>query len=66
MHCQFRGRWYSGALLPDLEQGITELLDSLGCNLVVLDGSKYNVPEVFQWIYVRLAWHLVSGSSAFA
>ncbi len=30
--------------------GITELLDSLRCNLVALDGPKHNVPEVFYWI----------------
>ncbi|KAI4892301.1 hypothetical protein NFI96_006564 [Prochilodus magdalenae] len=39
-----------GDLLPDLDQGITELLDSLKCNLVASDGPKHNVPEVFYWI----------------
>ncbi len=33
-----------GYFLPDLDQGITELLDSLRCNL------KHNFPEVFYWI----------------
>ena len=36
-----------GDLLPDLDQGITELLDSLKCNLAASDGPKHNVPEVF-------------------
>ncbi|TWW81314.1 [Protein ADP-ribosylarginine] hydrolase [Takifugu flavidus] len=35
-----------GDLLPDLDQGITELLDSLRINLVAPDGPKHNVPEV--------------------
>ncbi len=39
-----------GYFLPDLDQGITELLDSLRCNLVASDGPKHNVPEVFYWI----------------
>ncbi|KAI4878611.1 hypothetical protein NFI96_019047 [Prochilodus magdalenae] len=30
----------------DLDQGITELLGSLKCNLVASDGPKHNVPEV--------------------
>ncbi|TWW77579.1 hypothetical protein D4764_12G0009690 [Takifugu flavidus] len=34
-----------GDLLPDLDQGIIELLDSLRINLVALDGPKHNVPE---------------------
>ncbi|KAK3569833.1 hypothetical protein QTP86_005863 [Hemibagrus guttatus] len=34
----------------DLDQGITELLDRLRCNLVVSDEPKHNVPEVFYWI----------------
>ncbi len=36
-----------GYFLPDLDQGITELLDSLRCNLEASDGPKHNVPEVF-------------------
>ncbi|TWW74444.1 hypothetical protein D4764_14G0004470 [Takifugu flavidus] len=31
--------------LDDLDQGITELLDSLRINLAVPDGTKHNVPE---------------------
>lgn len=42
-----------GYFLPDLDQGITELLDSLRCNLAALDGPKHNVPEVFNWIKVK-------------
>ncbi|TWW81768.1 hypothetical protein D4764_01G0015830 [Takifugu flavidus] len=34
-----------GNLLPDLDQGITELLDSLRINLVAPDEPKHNVPE---------------------
>ncbi|TWW64310.1 hypothetical protein D4764_03G0013180 [Takifugu flavidus] len=34
-----------GDLLPDLDQGITELLDNLRINLVAPDGPKHNVPE---------------------
>ncbi|TWW81480.1 hypothetical protein D4764_01G0012950 [Takifugu flavidus] len=34
-----------GDLLPDLDQGITELLDSLRINPVAPDGPKHNVPE---------------------
>ncbi|XP_051814769.1 uncharacterized protein LOC127537085 [Acanthochromis polyacanthus] len=41
-----------GYLLPELDQGITELLDSLRSNLVVSDGTKHNVPKVFYWIQV--------------
>ncbi|XP_016321016.1 flotillin-2-like [Sinocyclocheilus anshuiensis] len=33
-----------GCFLPDLDQGITELLDSLRCNLAASDGPKHNVP----------------------
>ncbi len=39
-----------GYFLPDLDQGITELLESLRCNLTVSDGPKHNVPVVFYWI----------------
>ncbi|TWW71665.1 hypothetical protein D4764_16G0001620 [Takifugu flavidus] len=34
-----------GDLLPDLDQGITELLDSLRITLAALDGPKHNVLE---------------------
>ncbi|TWW59185.1 hypothetical protein D4764_06G0007150 [Takifugu flavidus] len=34
-----------GVFLPDLDQGITELLDSLRINLATQDGPKHNVPE---------------------
>ncbi|KAI4903310.1 hypothetical protein NFI96_031847 [Prochilodus magdalenae] len=34
-----------GDLLPDLDQGITELLDTLKCNLVTSDGPEHKVPE---------------------
>ncbi len=37
-------------LLPDLDQGTTEHLDSLRCNLAASDRPKHNVPEVFYWI----------------
>lgn len=36
--------------LSDLNQGITELLDRLRCNMVASDGLKHNVPQVFSWI----------------
>lgn len=36
--------------LPDLEQGVTELLDSLRCKLRESDWPKHNVPEVSHWI----------------
>ncbi len=39
-----------GYFLPDLDQGITELLESLRFNLTVSDGPKHNVPVVFYWI----------------
>ncbi|KAI4814990.1 hypothetical protein KUCAC02_005161 [Chaenocephalus aceratus] len=34
-----------GYVLQDMEQGITELLDSLRSNLAESDGPKHNVPE---------------------
>lgn len=37
-------------LLPDLDQGISELLDSLRCNLALSDGPKHNVPRVLHRI----------------
>lgn len=39
--------WCPGELLPDLDQGFTELLDSLRCNLAGPDGPKHNEPEMF-------------------
>ncbi len=33
-------------LLSDMNQGITELLDNLWCNLVALDAPIHNVQEV--------------------
>ena len=39
-----------GYLFLDLDQGITELLDSQRCNLPACDGPKHNVPEAFYWI----------------
>lgn len=41
-----------GHLLPDLDQGISELLDSLWCFLVALDALTHNLPEVLNWIHV--------------
>ncbi|TWW67218.1 hypothetical protein D4764_02G0002590 [Takifugu flavidus] len=35
-----------GDLLPSLDQGITELLDSLRIDPAAPDGPKHNVPEV--------------------
>lgn len=39
-----------GELLLDLDQRITELLESLKWNLVLSNGTKHIVPEVFYWI----------------
>lgn len=39
-----------GGRLLDLDQGLTELLDSLRFNLVVLDRPQHNVPQLFHWI----------------
>lgn len=39
--------------LPDLDQGIIELRDSMRFNLAALKGLKHNVPEFFCWIYLR-------------
>lgn len=36
-----------GYFLPDLDHGITELLNRLRCNLVASDGPKHNVLGVF-------------------
>ena len=37
-------------LLPDLDQDITELLDSLRRHLEAQDGLKHNVLEMFYWV----------------
>lgn len=39
-----------GELLPDLDQGSTELLDILRSNLAASDGPKHKVPELLYWI----------------
>lgn len=39
-----------GNMLPDLDQGVTELLDSVRSNQRALAGQKRNVPEVFYWM----------------
>ncbi len=41
-----------GDLLPDLDQGISELLDNLWCYLVAVDAPIHNIPEVSNWIQV--------------
>lgn len=41
-----------GDLLTDLDQGISELLDSVRCNLTASDGLKLKIPEVCYLIYV--------------
>ena len=41
-----------GYLLPDLDQGISELLDSLWGYLVAADELTHNIPEVLSWIQV--------------
>ncbi|MEQ2279838.1 hypothetical protein AMECASPLE_013349 [Ameca splendens] len=37
-------------LLPHLDRSITELLNSLRCNLGMSDGPKHDVTEIFYWI----------------
>lgn len=37
-------------VLPDLDQGSTELLDNLRSNLAASDGPKHKVPELLYWI----------------
>lgn len=37
-------------LLPDLDQGVAELVDSLKCNLVASAELKNYVPEFVCWI----------------
>ena len=39
-------------LLPDLDQGISQLLDSLWCDVASVDGTRHDVPEVLDWIQV--------------
>ena len=39
-------------LLPDLDQGIGQLLDSLWCDIALADGTRHDVPEVLDWIQV--------------
>lgn len=34
---------------PDMDQAITQLLDSLRSNPAALDGSKCNIMKVFCW-----------------
>ena len=41
-----------GDVLPDLYQGISQLLDSLWCDLAAADGTRHDVPEVLDWIQV--------------
>ena len=54
-------------LLPDLDQGITQLLVSLWCDMASLDGTSHDVPEVRDWNQV---WgtgrpvHSINGSHA--
>lgn len=38
---------------PDLDRGISELLDSLWCYSTASDASIHNVPEVLNWIQVQ-------------
>ena len=52
-------------LLPDLDQGISELLDSLWCYLAAVDAPIHNVPEVLSWIQVWGTRGLVNGINAF-
>ncbi|MEQ2258373.1 hypothetical protein XENORESO_017792 [Xenotaenia resolanae] len=54
-----------GYLLPDPDQSITDLLDSLRCDLAVLEGPKHDVPEMFYWTYVRAAWRPINGINSF-
>ena len=37
-------------LLPDLDQGISQLLDSLWCDVESVDGTRHDDPEVLNWI----------------
>lgn len=42
--------WCPVVLLPDLDQGIIELLHGLRWNLAVSDGLTHDVPEIVYWI----------------
>lgn len=46
-----------GDLVPVLDQGITELLDGLRCNLVALDGPNQGPVEVSVPSSSRICWH---------
>lgn len=46
--------WCPVVLLPDLDLGITELLEGLRWNLTGSDGLTHDVPEVVYWIWVGL------------
>ncbi len=54
-----------GDLLPDLDQGISELLNSLWCYLAALDALIHNLPQVLNWIQVWRTWGPVNGFNAF-
>ena len=54
-----------GYLLPYLNQGISELLDSLWCYLAATDALMHNVPDLLNWIQVWGTWGPVSGINAF-
>lgn len=41
-----------GDLLPDLDEGISQLLDILWCDVAVVDATIHDVPEVLDWIQV--------------
>ena len=41
-----------GVLLPDLDQGVSELLDSLWSYLAAVDAPIRDIPEVLNWIQV--------------
>ena len=37
-----------GDLLQDLDQSISQLLDSLWCNVALLDRARHDVPDVLR------------------
>ena len=39
-------------LLPDLDKSISQLLDSLWCNVALVDGTRHDVPDVLDCIQV--------------
>ena len=39
-------------LLPDLDESISQLLDSLWCNVALVDRMRQDVPDVLDWIKV--------------